>query len=388
MMPSTSAAEPGAAHRDAADDGRVRLVVVGERRDERGLRVGGDDGVHADAVAGVGGRDGATEPVHAGLRRAVRGEDVALAAHARWGCREDDRAAAVREHRAHRVLQRQERAGEVDVDGAPPHLEVEVGGLGVLAEELHAGVRDDDVGDSSRRPRARRRRRRRMPRRRCPWRRPAPRRRVRRRSRRAPASSRSAKATRAPFRRKRSATWRPIPEAAPVTSAVFPVSRSDMSALPSESSSITGSPVYRTGYRVDPSPTTPDVTCGRAGGRLFARPEQRGSPSLASSWPSCASSSRPPFPSRSASSSRAQSRASSSCATSHSCRRNSIPPTTPATRRSAARPSSRRGSSDSSTRPTRSTDSPTSRPNSCGAPSRRTPGCAGCTRRPLAAAAR
>ena len=52
-----------------------------------------------------------------------------------------------REHRAHRVLQRQERAREVDVDGAAPHVEVEIAGLRILAEELHARVRDDDVGD-------------------------------------------------------------------------------------------------------------------------------------------------------------------------------------------------------------------------------------------------
>ena len=131
------------------------------------------------------------------------------------------------EHRAHGVLESQERAREVDVDGAAPHVEVEVAGLRVLAEELHARVRDDDVGDPA----------------------------VGRElgeggddgclvgdvhghgARRvavsldaacAPAASRSANATRAPSCRNRSATWRPMPDAAPVTSAVFPVSRSVM----------------------------------------------------------------------------------------------------------------------------------------------------------------
>ena len=53
----------------------------------------------------------------------------------------------------HRVLDGEERAGEVDVDRALPHVEVEVGGRGILSEQLHAGVRDDDI----RRPPARRR---------------------------------------------------------------------------------------------------------------------------------------------------------------------------------------------------------------------------------------
>jgi hypothetical protein len=39
----------------------------------------------------------------------------------------------------------QEGAGEIDRDRTVPHLEVEVGDLGVLPEQLHAGVRHHHV---------------------------------------------------------------------------------------------------------------------------------------------------------------------------------------------------------------------------------------------------
>jgi hypothetical protein len=49
------------------------------------------------------------------------------------------------DHRAHRVLDRQERSREVDVQRPSPDRKVEVADRRVLPEQLHTGVGDRDV---------------------------------------------------------------------------------------------------------------------------------------------------------------------------------------------------------------------------------------------------
>ena len=147
MIPSTSAGEPA---RPSGMRPMIAAREVGIRRDrrhERGLGVAGHDGVHANAAIGICRRDRASETMDAGLRRTVRREVPALAVESGRASGEDDRPAGARcEHRAQRVLDRQERSGEVDVDRALPHVEIELRGGGIVTEQLHAGVGDHDVG--------------------------------------------------------------------------------------------------------------------------------------------------------------------------------------------------------------------------------------------------
>ena len=227
MMPSTSAGAPAPTERDPPDDRGARLGVGRDRRHERRLGVARDDGVHTDAAIGICRCDRPREPVDAGLRGAVGGEVPALAVQPGGAAGEDDRPArAAGEHRAHRVLDREERAGEVDVDRALPHVEIEVGGRGVLAEQLHARVGDDDVRRPARARPARRTR--------------ASTERLvgdvhddgdravradrRDRGSRRPRHPGRRSTTRAPSRAKRSRDGSPMPVPAPVTSAVFPSS--------------------------------------------------------------------------------------------------------------------------------------------------------------------
>ncbi len=81
----------------------------------------------------------------AGLRSGVGGEVLAFAVQAGRAPGEDDRPAARGEHRPHGVLDREKGAGQVDVDRATPHVEIEISGPGILPEQLHTGIRHHHV---------------------------------------------------------------------------------------------------------------------------------------------------------------------------------------------------------------------------------------------------
>src|SRR5699024_10599935 len=92
-------------------------------------------------------RGEAGQPVDTGLGCAVGGELRALIpAEGRGAAGEDDGSAAEGEHAADGVLDGQECAGEVDADGVVPGRQVQVGDLGVAAEELHPGIGDHHIG--------------------------------------------------------------------------------------------------------------------------------------------------------------------------------------------------------------------------------------------------
>jgi len=147
------AGESAPAHRHAARQVGQRLRVVllrrlrQRRRHHRGARIGGADGVHADALGRVFGRGRARQPDHAVLGGGVDGQ-LRRAGDAGHGRDVDDLAAlaALAElplHGGKLVLQRVEDAHQVGVDDAAG----DVGGrLRQLRHVVHdAGIVDRDV---------------------------------------------------------------------------------------------------------------------------------------------------------------------------------------------------------------------------------------------------
>ena len=129
-------------------DRHARDVVVQQRApggDERHELVVDDARLHAvdpDAVGTQLLRGALAEHVDAGLRGPV-GPQVAVGEGAGARRHADDRAAPVRAHRSHGVLDRQHGADQVDVDGGTQGLGVRVGERPHV--ERSAGVGEEDA---------------------------------------------------------------------------------------------------------------------------------------------------------------------------------------------------------------------------------------------------
>ena len=162
-----AATSAGSPQRRIGVRARIGVVAGGvgaQRRGERRRDPARGDGVHADAVGGVGDGEGLGHLGDAALRRGIAGDEAAAEeGENRGGV--DDRAAGLGEARA-RGGAGPHRAGEVDVDDLGEDRRVELGAAaddaGAVDEQVEARQRGDQ------RPRRRRRRGRRGGRRRPP----------------------------------------------------------------------------------------------------------------------------------------------------------------------------------------------------------------------------